>query len=476
MRELLGTEADLLEASLALAPQVGLRANTLKLSPSEFQALSPWPMSKVPWCPAGFVLDAGEATAVVRPGLHPFHAAGLYYLQDPSAMAVAEVLAPRTGERILDLAAAPGGKSTHLASLYGDGGLLVANDVHGGRARELSRNLERWGTRRTVVTNSSALELAERWPERFDAVLLDAPCSGEGMFRKTPDALDQWSESLVAECAARQGALLPLAARLVRPGGRLVYSTCTLGPAENEQVVAAFLAGDPRWSLEEPDLPGVDRGRPDWVHGPRGGELAGAVRLWPHRSVGEGHFIALLRREPAEPSREATPEEAPEQAPEAAERRTRRSTKGRRGAANVSEHTRAALWREFVAGELRSDPFPGLELRPRPDGLYALPPSAPALDGLRVLRPGIWLGNEVRGRFVPSHALALALRAEEAARTLELPPDDPLLASYLRGAEIESAGDDGWVLLTVAGAPVGWGRRARGIVKNHYPKGLRRPA
>jgi 16S rRNA C967 or C1407 C5-methylase (RsmB/RsmF family)/NOL1/NOP2/fmu family ribosome biogenesis protein len=469
MRELLGTEADLLEASLARPPQVGLRVNTLKLSPSEFQALSPWPMSKVPWCPAGFVLDSGAAAAGLRPGVHPFHAAGLYYLQDPSAMAVAEVLAPRAGERILDLAAAPGGKSTHLASLSGDGGLLVANDVHGGRARELSRNLERWGTRRTVVTNSSALELAARWPERFDAVLLDAPCSGEGMFRKTPEALDQWSESLVAECAARQEALLPLAARLVRPGGRLVYSTCTLGPAENEQVVAAFLAGDPRWRTEEPDLPGVDRGRPDWAHGPRAGELAGAVRLWPHRSVGEGHFIALLRREPAEPSYEQAPEEAPE-------RRTRRSAKGRRGASHRPGHASAALWREFIAGELTADPLPGFDLRPRPDGLYAVPPSAPTLGGLRVLRPGLWLGNEVRGRFVPSHALALGLRPTEAARTVDLSPDDPLLASYLRGAELDSAGDDGWVLVTVARAPVGWGRRARGIVKNHYPKGLRRPA
>jgi 16S rRNA C967 or C1407 C5-methylase (RsmB/RsmF family)/NOL1/NOP2/fmu family ribosome biogenesis protein len=487
MHRLLGDEAAALEASLRLPPTSGLRVNTLKLSPLEFRELSPWPLAPVPWCPAGFVVDvapdaaAGPPPAAARrPGLHPFHVAGLYYLQDPSAMAVAQALAPRPGERVLDLAAAPGGKSTHLAALLGDDGLLVANDVHGGRARELSRNLERWGARRVLVTSSPVEELADRWPGLFDAVLLDAPCSGEGMFRKTPEAIEQWSEELVARCAARQHDLLPQAARLVRPGGRLAYSTCTLGPAENEQVVARFLANEPRWRLVDPGLAAVDKGRPDWAGtSRRREELSAAVRLWPHRSVGEGHFIALLQLDGDDSSAERGTGGGCDRSARGGGvapggHPTRRARASERGA-GVGRQQALELWRGFVESELSLDPLPGFAIRPRSDGLYALPDGAPATEGLRVLRPGLWLGVVQRDRFMPSHALALALDAREVLRSLDLGPDDPGLHEYLLGAELDSPGHDGWVLVTVVGRPIGWGRRARNVVKNHYPKGLRRP-
>jgi NOL1/NOP2/sun family putative RNA methylase len=470
MRELLGAEASLLEASLAGPPVTGLRVNTTKLAVEEFERLAPWRLEPVPWCPSGFRLvdEDGPPGEGARPGLHPFHAAGLYYLQEPSAMAVAEALAPRPGDTVLDLAAAPGGKSTHVASLLGDSGLLLANDANGRRARELSRNLERWGARRAVVTSEAPEELARRWPARFDAVLLDAPCSGEGMFRKSDEALRHWSEENVAACALRQEGLLADAARLVRPGGRLAYSTCTLGPAENEQVVSRFLAANHDWQMLDPKLPGVSAGRPEWAAADRAEELTRAVRLWPHRQPGEGHFVAVLRRlDGADDS--AWP-------PHLARADGRPARRGQPEPENGTADRRQAseLWRRFVADELTSDPVEGHRLALRRDGLYAVPPKAPDLTGVTALRPGLWLGTVERERFEPSHALALALRRQEVVRSVELQPADAELGAYLAGAELERPGDDGWVLVLVTGYPIGWGRRGRDIVKNRYPKGLRR--
>jgi 16S rRNA C967 or C1407 C5-methylase (RsmB/RsmF family)/NOL1/NOP2/fmu family ribosome biogenesis protein len=477
MRELLGPdEAADLEASLSRPAVTGLRVNTLKLSAEEFESLSSWPLAKVPWCPSGFALEAHARTrpadsapgrndlaaraigSGVRPGLHPFHAAGLYYLQEPSAMAAAEALAPRAGELVLDLAAAPGGKSTHVAALLGDSGLLLANDVHGGRARELSRNLERWGSRRALVTNAAPADLALRWGALFDAVLLDAPCSGEGMFRKTPEAALQWSREAVTACALRQGALLKQAAQLVRPGGRMLYSTCTLSPEENEQAVTRFLDEVPGWELQDPALTGASNGRPDWAGKTgRARELARSVRLWPHRQQGEGHFLALLVRSSS--AREVSTAGA----------RTGRGA-GRPDRLGPAEES----WRAFVTEHMTADPLPGHRLAMERDGLYAVPPLVPELSGLPVLRSGLWLGSLERGRFEPSHALALALRGSEARDSVDLRPEDPELSAYLAGAELERPGPDGWTLITVSGHPLGWGRRRRGIVKNRYPKGLRR--
>ena len=458
MRELLGDEVHELEASLLAEPVIGLRVNTLELTPADFRSISPWGLEPVPWCPTGFLVAPGE-----RPGLHPFHAAGLYYLQEPSAMAAAQALAVRPGELVLDLAAAPGGKSTQLAAMLADEGLLVANDVNGARARELSRNMERWGSRVSLVTSEAPSALANHWGGVFDAVLLDAPCSGEGMFRKTGPALEQWTPQLVESCALRQEELLETAARLVRPGGRLVYSTCTFEPLENERVIAAFLDAHREWELAPTGLPGIDSGRPEWAGSfARAAELERAARIWPHRSSGEGHFVALLRRSPDSAA-----------STRAAQGSRRRRRRARRAAMDGKQAAQA--WDEFVEANLEREPFPRHQRLVREDGLYAVPPGSPDLEGLRALRPGVWLGSAERGRFVPSHALALALRREESRRSVDLEPDDPLLASYLMGAELELPGEDGWLLVTVGGHPLGWGRRSRGIVKNRYPKGLRRP-
>ena len=472
MTRLLGEEAKALLGSLEDEPDLGLRVNTLKVDVDGFEALSPWPLAPLPWCAEGFGLPAGS-----RPGLHPFHAAGLYYVQDPSAMAVVAALAPRPGELVLDLAAAPGGKSTHAAARLAGSGLLVSNDVEAGRARELSRNLERWGVSNAVVTSEPVARLAERWPGTFDAVILDAPCSGEGMFRKSSAAIEQWSEELVGACARTQAQLLPLAAQLVRPGGRLVYSTCTLGPEENEWVVADFLAAHPHWTALPHGLAGIDAGRPEWANGNAAADLRQAARLWPHRQPGEGHFLMLLGRKPEAAPAGATQGQAPApaHAPTGPHRRARKASRASRSERSAGAGLQGAResWLDFVGRELTGDPLPGFGLLLRKDGLYALPPAAPDLEGLRVRRPGVWLGSPERSGFRPAHTLALSLRREQARRHLDLAPDGPELGAYLKGLELESAGEDGWLLVTIAGFPLGWGKRARGIVKNHYPKGLR---
>lgn len=452
MRTLLGDEADELFAALVQPAPTGLRVNTLKLDSARFRTLAPWPLTPVPWCPTGFVLEGAA-----RPGAHPFHAAGLYYLQDPAAMAVAEALAPQPGEHILDLAAAPGGKATHLVALTGDRGLVVANDTDAGRSRVLASNLERWGAARTLITAERPERLAARWGARFDRVLFDAPCSGESMFGKSVSARTMWREEVVQGCAARQQHALRDAAALVRPGGALVYSTCTFAPEENEHVIAAFLADYPDFELLPVRLPGTAWGRPDWLPPQRyRPDLACAARIWPHRSSGAGHFIALLRRARGEqPSAQVvSPAPAPKHARE--------------------------MWSAFVADTLPCDPAAAAVLTLVGNRLYATPQDLPPLDGLRVERAGLWLGTLQRNRFEPSHSLALALPpaqngAYPAQRYLDLAPADERLHRYLQGHPLAEAGEPGWVLLLVAGFPIGWGRRAQNVIKNAYPRGLRRP-
>ena len=367
-------------------------------------------------------------------------------------MAVAEAVAPQPGEWVIDLAAAPGGKATHLASLMQNEGLLVANEVTRSRVRALGENLERWGARNALVTSSSVLHLAERWGAVFDRVLLDAPCSGEGMFRKSAEARAQWSEYLVQSCAARQDGLLAEAARLVKPGGALVYSTCTFAPEENEAVIDKFLRETPGFALEP--LPyrsgGVRPGRPDWLAEPSAG-LARAARFWPHLVPGEGHFVARLRRADG-------PERRVEPAAFAPPPRQARD-----------------LWRTFVRETFADDPAPDAPLTLRGDRLIAPPEAVPDLAGVQTLRSGLWLGTLKKNRLEPSHSLALALTPPElsGARTLELPPGSFELTRYLQGDVLGAPGEDGWLLVTVSGFALGWGRRSQGTVKNFYPKGLR---
>ncbi|MGC8779402.1 MAG: RsmB/NOP family class I SAM-dependent RNA methyltransferase [Anaerolineae bacterium] len=450
MAALLGDEYAAFLASYDAAPATGLRVNTLKIAVEAFRGVAPFALTPVPWCPAGFIVSRDA-----EPGKHPWHAAGLYYLQEPSAMAVAGLLDPQPGERVLDLAAAPGGKATHIASLMADEGLLIANEPHPQRAWTLAENLERWGAANVAITNETPERLADRFAGFFDRVLLDAPCSGEGMFRKSEAARREWSPALVQGCAQRQSLILEQAARLVRPGGRLVYATCTFAPEEDEGVIARFLDAHSDFALvPAPPRPGFAAGRPDWigrVSASGSADLAAAVRLWPHTGPGEGHFIAVLRRR--------SDADVPASQP-----------KPWRHAALPRPVERA--YQEFCAQNLASAAA-AERLALVGAYLYALPPGLPDLTGLRFLHPGRWLGTLKKGRFEPSHALALCLRPADALRCADLPADSPELHAYLRGESFRSAGEDGWTLIAADGFAVGWGKRVAGVMKSHYPRGLR---
>lgn len=447
MQALLGADYPAFAACYSHPPHPGLRVNTLKLKPEEFALISPFGLQPVSWCPAGFRLpDGGEE----RPGKHPYHAAGLYYLQEPSAMAVAEAAAPRPGQRVLDLAASPGGKSTHLASLLAGEGLLWANEIRTRRLPPLAANLERWGARNVLISNETPERLADRLPGFFDVVVVDAPCSGEGMFRKEPHVRLEWNAGQIPSYAARQRLILRFAARLVRPGGYLVYATCTFNPEENESVVASFL--DEQKDFLPDDLPPLPGFSPALGAAAGGSDSARAcsARLWPHLSPGEGHFVARLRRAAGEAH--SHPSSRPVPLPRPVEKYVHDFL-----AANLVAPSRLQISTALLVG----------------DRLYLPPSGLPDWRGLRLAQPGWPLGYLRRDRFEPSHALALALPAAAFARTLNLACGDPRLKAYLRGETLASEGEEGWLVVCVDGFPLGWGKRVRGLVKNHYPGGLR---
>ena len=462
MSHFLGDEYPAFAEALTLEPIRGLRVNTLKLGAAEFQKITPFPLGdKVAWCDSAFSLPASpvavrEKKEIIEPGKHPFHTAGLYYLQDPSAMSAAELLNPQPGERILDLAAAPGGKTTHIASLMQGKGLLVANEIKTKRLNHLVVNVERWGAPNVVITNETPERVADHFGAYFDRVLVDAPCSGEGMFRKDPGARLDWSEDMIAGCAIRQTNILRVAAHLVRPGGVLFYSTCTFAPEEDEAVVARFIQDHPDFEVETlPQLPGYMPGRPDWlwfnkinkIAWEEMNSLSGAVRLFPHRVIGEGHFACRMKRK-----------EGPDNEWSSSWRQVR------------IPPPEWKIWQAFREETLGIE-FPSERLRLQGDRLYYVPEEMPDLKGLRVTIPGIWLGNIKKERFEPAHPLAAYLQPGQGRNVLELPADSRAMSAYLRGETLPSQGQPGWVLITADGWPLGWGKRVQGVVKNHFPRG-----
>ena len=406
--------------SLERPRAVAMRFNPLKGQPVPL----PFVQENVPWEPMGFYYDPES-----RPGLHPYHEAGVYYLQEASAMAPVALLDPQPGERICDLCAAPGGKSTQIAGRLQGQGLLICNEINPKRAKILSRNIERLGIANALVTNEHPATLEKRFPGFFDRVLIDAPCSGEGMFRKEEAAVTDWSQETVEMCAARQKEILHSGAQMVRPGGRLVYSTCTFAPEENEQAIAVFLEDHPDFYPEFVDAPWFAAGE------------NGSFRLWPHLLRGEGHFAAVLRRhgDAQVPDVSVKAEKAPKE------------------------------WLDF-AREL------GIELPPgRPvlfgQSLYWAPPDLPELSRLKVLRPGLELGEVKKGRFEPAHALALWL--SECKNQVSFPAQNKEIEAYMHG-DVIPCDRRGWCLVCADSYPLGWGKGDGNILKNHYPKGLRR--
>lgn len=445
MQKLLGEEYPSFLTSYEETKSQALRLNPLKGEGRRFLELSPFSLSPVPWEENGFYYGESD-----RPGKHPWHEAGVYYIQEASAMAPAALLDARPGERILDLCAAPGGKSTQIAAAMSGKGILVCNEIHPARARILSENIERMGVRNAIVVNHSPDQLLTRFPGYFDRILVDAPCSGEGMFRKNEEARRQWSPENVLLCAERQDEILGCAAGMLREGGRLVYSTCTFAPEENEGSICRFLKSHPEFELTEPArFPGMERGNPLWCgEEPRAGEIERTLRLWPHRLRGEGHFAAVLQKK------------------EGAQDKGRRDGFGEEKGIpekECAEYT--AFKREYLRAEL-----PGVLVR-FAEQLYLVPEGTFSLKGLKALRPGLHLGALKKNRFEPAHGLALAIGRKEALRYVEL---GERAVRYLGGETFPTEEENGWHLLGIDGFALGWGKAAGGIMKNHYPKGLRK--
>ena len=420
MKAQLGSEYPAFLESLERPRAVALRFNPMKGE----RPVLPFVGAPVPWEPEGFYYDPET-----RPGLHVYHEAGVYYLQEASAMAPVALLDPKPGERVCDLCAAPGGKTTQIAGRMLGQGFLVCNEINPKRAKILSRNIERMGVANALVTNEHPETLASRFPGFFDRVLVDAPCSGEGMFRKEEAAVTDWSQETVQMCARRQREILDSAARLVRPGGRLVYSTCTFAPEEDEETVAAFLEAHPDFTPEPVEAP--------WFVP---GENA-SYRMWPHKLLGEGHFAAVLRK-----------------------------TQGESGEVPACPGEKCPKAWESFAKELDIT-LPEGKAVFFGQSLYWAPMELPELNRLKVLRPGLELGTERKGRFEPAHALALWLKTCAAAESF--PPESPEMKAYLHG-DVVPSGKKGWCLVQAGGYAIGWGKGDGSVLKNHYPKGLRR--
>ena len=436
MRAQLGEEADAYFAAMEMPCLRGLRLNPQKpVSDAALEAVG-GVEEPVPWYPALGRYLRNDSPA----GTDPLHEAGAYYLQEPSAMAPVSVLSPRPGECVLDLCAAPGGKSTQIAAALAGEGLLVSNEPVPSRAKILSRNIERMGVPNALVVSAQPEALAARWGVLFDAVLVDAPCSGEGMFRRHPETRAEWNPASPMGCAERQRRILGCAAAMLRPGGRLVYSTCTLSPEENEETVRWFLREHPDFSAQPFSLSG-DYGTLDAPEG--------MLRLYPHRVRGEGHFVACLRRAGDAPAADLMRPAAERLSPPA-------------------PAVRAAY--SAFAAPLRGLPAANAQLG---EALLSAP-DLPPLDGVRVLRAGVQLGTLKGKVFAPDHALAMCLSPACGLPVLAL--DRAGALRYQSGEALPAPENmSGWALAVYEGLVLGFGKASGGQFKNHYPKGLRRP-
>lgn len=432
MKEMLGTEYDsFLEACEQSPVFTGLRINTTKQNAKERVFETFGNMEAVPWCNEGFYADKSKIS-----GNHPYHMSGLFYFQEPSAMVAVSALPIDEGDFVLDLCAAPGGKSTQAGAKLNNTGLLISNEIIKKRSEILSENIERFGFKNTIVTNESPQKLAEKYSEFFDKIIVDAPCSGEGMFRKEPQAVTEWSVEHVESCALRQRNILDCAVKLLKKGGMLIYSTCTFSIEENEEN-ARYLINEHGLTLQEIKLDGISQGI----------DMPEAGRLFPHIQQGEGHFAVLFKKEYGSENAEPMKKRGQNADIKAAEK----------------------LYREF------ENKFLNIRMNGEfylfGEKLYLMP-FAVDIDKIKVVRLGLLLGECKKNRFEPSHALALALTAQDFKNTINLSHDDKILTQYLTGNVIQ-CDKNGYTAVLADGFPVGWGKASQGMLKNHYPKYLR---
>lgn len=460
MKEILGEDYEAFLAGFDGQRQYGLRVNTLKMNLEEFERIAPFHLKKVPWISNGYFYEAEDA-----PAKHPFYSAGLYYLQEPSAMTPASRLKVQPGERVLDLCAAPGGKATELGAALQGEGLLVANDINTARARALLRNLELFGISNSFVTNEPPHVLAERFPEFFHKIMVDAPCSGEGMFRKNPAVVDSWQEKGPEYFSKLQREIIVQAADMLLPGGIMFYSTCTFSPLENEKTITHLLKERPDMEvIPMEDYEGFAEGLTSYRGEVFDESCKLCRRIWPHKMSGEGHFMALLHKKNG--------------VQQQVQQTVSQSSIWWEKCKGLNKEQKAAAEDFFSHVNIAYD---GKRIDVRGDNLYYLP--APKYDGrgLHFLRNGLFMGEFKKKRFEPSQPFALALHAQDFDQVLDFPADDERLSRYLRGETLDVsdliAGEKkrkGWQLVMVAGHPLGFGKLVNNNLKNKYPAGWRK--
>ena len=460
MKEILEEDYEAFLAGFDGQRQYGLRVNTLKMNLEEFERIAPFHLKKVPWISNGYFYEAEDV-----PARHPFYSAGLYYLQEPSAMTPASRLKVQPGERVLDLCAAPGGKATELGAALQGEGLLVANDINTARARALLRNLELFGISNSFVTNEPPHVLAERFPEFFHKIMVDAPCSGEGMFRKNPAVVDSWQEKGPEYFSKLQREIIVQAADMLLPGGMMFYSTCTFSPLENEKTITHLLKERPDMEvIPMEDYEGFAEGLTSYRGEVFDESCKLCRRIWPHKMSGEGHFMALLHK------KNGTQQQV--------QQTVSQSSIWWEKCKGLNKEQKAAAEDFFSHVNIAYDEK---RIDVRGDNLYYLP--APKYDGrgLHFLRNGLFMGEFKKKRFEPSQPFALALHAQDFDQVLDLPADDERLSRYLRGETLDVsdliAGEKkrkGWQLVMVAGHPLGFGKLVNNNLKNKYPAGWRK--
>lgn len=448
MKEMLGEDFDSYLGSYQQQRKYGLRINPLKLTTEEWENISPFHMTAIPWVENGYFYQEAD-----MPARHPYYTAGLYYLQEPSAMTPASRLPVVPGERVLDLCAAPGGKATALGAALKGKGVLVANDISNSRAKALLKNIELFGISNAFVTNETPGKLAESFQGFFDKILVDAPCSGEGMFRKDPAVMKTWDEERPEYFAKLQKDILKNAVRMLRPGGWLLYSTCTFASIENEGSISWLLSECPEMELQ-PLVPyaGFSSGKPEWGDG--NPALSLCVRIWPHKMQGEGHFMALMKKSDTADAKRQEIYRVPRM-----DKKSREILEG---------FFQECLWQpDWDRTEIRGGK------------VYQVPELPENLGGIHFLRNGLYLGEMKKDRFEPSQQLAMAMKPGDYPGIISFSPQDDRVDRYLRGETIfvekgESSREKGWLLVCVDNFFLGWGKLVNGVLKNKYWGGWRK--
>lgn len=454
MKTILGDEFDDFMKSYEAPRNFGLRVNTAKLSAEEFERIAPFHLTQIPWVENGYYYEEQDA-----PARHPFYYAGMYYLQEPSAMTPASRLQVLPGEKVLDLCAAPGGKATELGAKLRGEGLLVANDISASRAKALLKNVEVFGIPNSFITNEIPGKLSGQFEEFFDKILVDAPCSGEGMFRKDPAVAKVWDKEKPLLCAKQQKEIIMQAAKMLRPGGQLLYSTCTFSPEENEEVIQYLLSVSPEFEIREmPGYKGFSEGRPDLVKDGGHPDLRKCIRIWPHKMSGEGHFIALLSK--GKPTGTDT---------------------DREHVKTPGVKLKIAKADLMILDDFLKDISMDMDMNDvevRKGQVYYVPKLLGERKGLTFLRNGLYLGELKKDRFEPSQSFAMALGKGQYVSCVNLNWSDSRVGKYLRGEtiyvdDLQVKHSKGWQLVCISGFPLGWGKLVNGTLKNKYHPGWR---